>query len=270
MKTIVHISDMHFGRIDPKLLTPLLKHIMGLQPNLLAVSGDLTQRARSHQFKEARVFLDSLPFPQIIVPGNHDVPLHNVFSRLFTPLTKYRRYITRDLRPKYCDNEMIVLGINSARSLTIKGGRIGISQIRHIQKQLADAPKGLVKIIVTHHPFGLPDGFGKQDLIGRAGKAMSSFAGSGVDVFLSGHLHVGHTGDTTTNYHIDGFGALIVQAGTATSTRHRGAGNSFNVLRVALDTIEVERFIWKEQLEAYASSSKEHFNRTKSGWIRSA
>ena len=97
MRSIVHLSDIHFGRVDPLVINPLIEAVNGLKPDLVAVSGDLTQRARSQQFKEARAFLDHLPKPQIIVPGNHDVPLHNVFARFLQPLRKYRRYITDDL-----------------------------------------------------------------------------------------------------------------------------------------------------------------------------
>ena len=99
MRTIVHLSDLHFGRTDDALLTPLASVIAKLAPDLVAVSGDLTQRARTTEFQAARDFLDRLPEPQIIVPGNHDVPLHNVFTRFIGPLDKYRRYITGDLEP---------------------------------------------------------------------------------------------------------------------------------------------------------------------------
>src|ERR1043165_359659 len=109
MRTLVHLSDLHFGRIDPAIIDPLIETVRGLNPTLVAVSGDLTQRARSEQFKEARAFLDALPSPQIVVPGNHDVPLHNVFARFFQPLTKYRRYITPDLEPFHADDELAVL-----------------------------------------------------------------------------------------------------------------------------------------------------------------
>src|SRR5258705_9934060 len=122
MRTIVHLSDLHFGRVDHDLLDPLIQSVVAIKPDLVAVSGDLTQRARSHQFREARAFLDRLPQPQIVVPGNHDVPLHNVFSRFLQPLEKYRRYITVDLQPFFTDEEIAVLGVNTARSLTIKGG----------------------------------------------------------------------------------------------------------------------------------------------------
>src|SRR5215216_1335726 len=120
MRTLVHLSDLHFNRINGSVIAPLIERVRGIKPDLVAVSGDLTQRARSAQFKEARRFLDALPRPQIVVPGNHDVPMYNLFARFFKPLTKYQRYITNDLEPFYFDGEIAVLGINTARSLTIK------------------------------------------------------------------------------------------------------------------------------------------------------
>src|SRR5712691_1839723 len=120
MRTLVHLSDLHFGRVDEQLISPLISAVTEINPDLVAVSGDLTQRARSAQFEQARAFLDSLPQPQIVVPGNHDVPLHNVFIRFLWPLHKYKRYITDDLQPVYVDDEMVVVGVNTARSFVFK------------------------------------------------------------------------------------------------------------------------------------------------------
>ena len=136
MRSIVHLSDVHFGRVDTRVINPLVEAVNGLKPDLVAVSGDLTQRARSAQFKEARAFLDRLPKPQIVVPGNHDVPLHNVFARFLQPLRKYQRYITADLRPFYYDDEIAVMGVNTARSLTVKGGRINEDQVAWMTERL--------------------------------------------------------------------------------------------------------------------------------------
>src|SRR6476659_4364619 len=129
MRTIVHLSDLHFGRVNPALLDPLRKTVKELEPDIVAISGDLTQRARSYQFQQARSFLDSLPKPQIVVPGNHDIPLHNVMARFLEPLTKYKRYITEDLQPVYEDEEVAIVGVNTARSLVFKGGRINETQV---------------------------------------------------------------------------------------------------------------------------------------------
>jgi 3',5'-cyclic AMP phosphodiesterase CpdA len=155
---VVHLSDLHFGRADQELIGPLIETVHELRPNLVAVSGDLTQRARASQFRQARAFLKSLPCPQIVVPGNHDVPLHNVLARFTSPLERYRRYITDDLRPFYIDDEVALLGINSARSLTIKGGRIRREQLDWICDKLESLGREVVKLIVTHHPFEVPEG----------------------------------------------------------------------------------------------------------------
>src|SRR5918994_142929 len=173
MRTIVHLSDLHFGRVNPGGVDPLIKTVREVQPNLVAISGDLTQRARSHQFRQARSFLDELPKPQIVVPGNHDIPLHNVFARFFEPLTKYKRYITDDLQPMYQDEEMVIVGVNTARSLVFKGGRINQSQVSRLREKFCSFGSEVVKVVVTHHPFDLPEGYEESALVGRARMAMT-------------------------------------------------------------------------------------------------
>src|SRR5215210_8080881 len=146
MRTLVHLSDLHFGRIDETLLEPVIATVAEVKPDVVVVSGDLTQRARSQQFKEGRQFLDKLPSPQIIVPGNHDVPLHNVFARFLQPLDKYKEYITDDLQPFYADQEIAIMGINTARSLTIKDGRINDEQVARIREQLCPLADEVIKV----------------------------------------------------------------------------------------------------------------------------
>src|ERR1700736_241441 len=106
MRTIVHLSDIHFGRTDHATIAPLIEAVTGMRPDLVAVSGDLTQRARTVEFRDARAFLDTLPKPLIVVPGNHDVPLHNLYARFVQKLEKYQRFISRDLEPSYVDEEI--------------------------------------------------------------------------------------------------------------------------------------------------------------------
>jgi 3',5'-cyclic AMP phosphodiesterase CpdA len=268
MRTLVHLSDIHFGRIHLPVVEPLIEAVNRISPNLVAVSGDLTQRARSHQFMEARAFLDRLPKPQIVVPGNHDVPLYNVFTRFINPLRKYQRHITHDLAPFYHDDEIAVLGVNTARSFTIKGGRVNESQVAWMREKLCAFDPKIVKAVVTHHPFDLPEGHDEGDLVGRARMAMERLASCGADMFLAGHLHVSHTTHSATRYKIAGHSALVVQAGTATSSRGRGEANSFNVIHIERPHIEVERFEWQPDHAGFKLAETERFKHTAEGWTR--
>lgn len=261
MRTIVQISDLHFGTILEPTIEPLLATVAGLQPDLVVTSGDLTQRARRVQYAEAKSFLDRLPQPQLVIPGNHDVPAYNLYRRLAQPLDRYKRFITRDLAPFYIDEEIAVLTINTARAMVIKGGRVSHEQVDGVMEQLRRLDKGQARIIVTHHPFDLPQGLSGVAIVARAAMAMEQFAKVGVDMFLAGHLHLVFFG-STARYGIPGFNAPIVQAGTATSTRARGEPNSFNVLRVTDREISVEVMRWRAERLAFVSHETRSFQRS--------
>ncbi len=267
MRTIVHLSDLHFGATDDAIMSPLRDIVRKIGPDLIAVSGDLTQRARTRQFQAAREFLDALPKPQLIVPGNHDIPAYNLFSRFFHPLDKYRRYITAELRPFYADEELAIVGVNTARSWTIKGGRINTAQVAWIIEKLGQLREGITKIVISHHPFELPPSYKPEDLVGRSRMAMELLA-SNVDIFLAGHLHFGNTGQSVQRLNIQGNNALIIQAGTATSYRMRGETNSFNVIRIDHPSITVERLQWVAETSVFNICSTERFLQTKNIWSR--
>jgi 3',5'-cyclic AMP phosphodiesterase CpdA len=266
MRTLVHLSDLHFGRVDPQLLVPLARRVRQAAPHLVVVSGDLTQRAKSAQFREARRFLDTLPAPLLVVPGNHDVPLYNLWQCFLQPFAKYRRYISAEIEPAFVDDEIAVVGVNTARSAVFKGGRINTAQIARVRRRFASLGERLSKIIVTHHPFDLPPGHDERAIVGRARLAMQAFADCGADILLAGHLHTSHIGDTTARYTIERFAGLIVQAGTATSVRSRGEVNSFNVLHIEAPRVRVERYGWDGA--DFVRAGADTFERTAQGWRR--
>ncbi len=266
MRTIVHLSDLHFGRVDERILDPLIERITSIHPDVIAVSGDLTQRARRRQFQQAAAFLARLPFPRVVVPGNHDVPLFNVAARVFDPFGGYREWINPDLEPAYVDDEIAVIGLNSARGLISGGrGRLNMEQITRAATRLRTLPPAAVKVIVTHHPFEVPRGVHAAHLVGRASLAMEHFADAGADLFLAGHLHVSHVGDTADRYTIAGHSALVVQAGTL-STRGRGELNTFNVLRISRPEMVIERYSWQTGNQGFAQSFAGTFRHTIDGW----
>jgi 3',5'-cyclic AMP phosphodiesterase CpdA len=266
MRVIAHLSDIHFGRLQPTLVAVLASTIIGLRADLLAVSGDLTQRARKREFAAARHFLDSLPVPRLVLPGNHDVPLYNVIRRFVTPLARYKRAITDDLSPVYRDDEMIVVGVNTARSFTWGEGRMNEQQADAIARTLSGAPPHLIRIVVTHHPFDLPAGVPEGRLLGGAARAMAKLAAARADLFLAGHLHISHVGHTAQRYRIAGHSALVVQAGTV-STRSRGEQPSFNVLRIADRNISVERRVWDPASGSFSTVAAGTYSHTADGWM---
>jgi len=263
MRILVHLSDLHFGRVDEALLGPLRVCIEAISPHLVVVSGDLTQRAHKEQFEQARAFLDTLPGPQLVVPGNHDVPMQPL-KRFINPLKHYKRHITEDLEPFYCDDEIAVAGVNTARSLTIKDGRINQEQVALLTERFSQLDEHVTRVVVTHHPFDLPHD--KDDLVWRAGMAMTAFAACGADILLSGHMHLSHSGSTAARYALGGYAALTIQAGTATSTRGRGEANSFNTIYIDRDEVRLQGHAWQPDARVFRVQSHTTFVREDQGW----
>jgi 3',5'-cyclic AMP phosphodiesterase CpdA len=244
MRRIAHISDLHFGRNDPNATKALLDDITALQPHLVAVSGDLTQRAHHHEFAAARGFLDSIAAPIIAVPGNHDVPLYNVARRAFTPLRRFRHYITTERHPFFADDEIAVLGINTARSATLSNGRISHDQMAAIGSIFGQVPSARFRILITHHPLMPPPDTPQRDIVGRADPALRAIAAAGIELLLAGHYHRAFTGDIAS-YHLTAERSILVcQAGTAISTRRRDEVNSYNFISIDERTISCARRVW--------------------------
>lgn len=257
---------MHFGRADDTVVEQLIHSVRQVKPDVVAVSGDLTQRARPREFERARAFLRSLPTPQIVVPGNHDVPLYNVYARFRDGFDVYRQYIADNLAPFYADGEIAIAGVNTARRLAFKGGRINGRQMLRVEEQLRGLPERIKKIVVTHHPFDLPPGHDPDHLAGRAGKALARFLRCGLDVLLAGHLHVSSSGPTAIRFGSGPRSAIFVQAGTACSTRGRGEPNSYNVIRLDASSIEIRTL--SASIAGFEPSSIQRFDRSPSGWVR--
>jgi 3',5'-cyclic AMP phosphodiesterase CpdA len=221
MRLIAHISDLHFGYNDPLLATALTETLAQIGPTVLVVSGDLVEHATDGEFQDARNFLDSLPAPQIIVPGNHDLPFYNLWRRFTEGLDKYRRYITDNLEPAFIDDELAIVGADSAHLYPVKGGKITDSQLDDLVGLFASFSSGLIRVLVTHHPFDLPEPSNPHLLIGHSRRAVTRLAPV-VDILLAGHVHVSSTGSTSTRYKLVGHAVAFVQAGTAISDRNKG------------------------------------------------
>ena len=267
MKTLAHISDLHFGREDPALVEALVQTLADAKPDILVVSGDFTQRAKKRQFRAARAFLRRLgKAPQLLVPGNHDVSATNLFERAVRPLRRYKRYITPDLTPFYQDDVCAIAGVNTVRLLNTKDGRINAAQVATACKQLGTAPAESLRIVVTHHPMDLPQEDLKHAMVTRAPAAMKAFARAGVDLFLSGHLHGGLSLTSCTRYKIEGYSAIIAHAGTAVSTRTRNEPNGWNLIHLAKDAITIDLMDYTGK--RFERSASVPYARAATGWVK--
>jgi 3',5'-cyclic AMP phosphodiesterase CpdA len=263
MKTIVHLSDLHFGRVDPAIVAELRGDVMRAHPDLVVVSGDLTQRARGAQFVAARRFLDQLPSPQLVVPGNHDVPLYDVARRFLAPLGRYRRMIEADLTPTYIDDALAVRGINTARSTTVDG-RVAREEMAALQHWFSRTGGGRLRVLVGHHPFAPISAGGP--VVGRSAEALAAAAAAGVDVILGGHVHVGRAPDPLAAQPTLLHRMVVLVAGTATSTRRRGEPNGYNVLRYEPpDWLSATVRTWMG--EAFAEAAARAWIRVADGWL---
>ncbi len=247
MTRLVHLSDLHFGAHDDDLVEAVEAAIGELKPDLVVISGDFTQRARTEQFRDACEFLGRLReqgHDVLGVPGNHDVPLYDVLRRFLSPLARYRRFIDESLCPFVELPGVAVLGINTARSLTFKDGRINRDQVDFIRETFARTPSEAVRILVTHHPlFALTVGSETERAIGRQELALDVVEESGVDMLLAGHNHHASSQDASDLVTRSG-GVLVVQAGTATSTRVREQEQSFNTIDIADGKVTITVQSW--------------------------
>lgn len=260
MTTIAHISDLHFGCEAPMVREGLLETLEQVNPELVVISGDLTQQAKRREFQAAQDFLAALPYPYLIVPGNHDLAENNLPERLLFPWQKWRRYISRDLEPVKHDATFIAMGINTARRASLhpdwSRGSISRMQVARIRRQLQTTPETSLRLLTAHHPFWLPPLFEHRELVKRSDAALQAFQ-SQVDIILSGHVHLAYAQVTQ--------GVIVSHAGTTLSNRlllHHT--NSFNVIRGDRERLSLELMEWGSQ--RFRLSRQQVFRRLDDGW----
>lgn len=241
MLDIAHISDLHFGREVPEVVEALVAEFDHARPDLVAVSGDLTQRARVTEFKAARAFFDRLPQPLLVVPGNHDVPA-NPLTRFVAPWIKWKRWLSAELEPVVRGEHYCAVGVNSARRLGFyrdwSRGRINLGQLERAETIFRQCEKDL-HIVVAHHPFLLTEASAHRRTISRAKLALPRLLKAEVDLILGGHVHLAFSGV------VDGI--VVAQTGTSLSSRLKGEPNSYNRIRANGEAIEIDNMIWKNQ-----------------------
>ena len=262
---LIHLSDLHFGRDRPELMRPLLDTINELSPDLVAISGDLTQRARSSQFRAARTFIDHINAPVLTVPGNHDLPVHRPYTRFFRPFSNYKKHISPDLNPAILTPDVALIGINTMSPWRWQTGWATRREIRRAARLCQMGSSHRLNVIVAHHPFEQPADSDKTPMI-NAEWGLRTLADAGADVVLSGHLHrwrVISPPDPSAP------AILQIHCGTGLSNRVRGEPNDFAVLEIgsaiADSAVCVTRWIAGPE-NRFAPRETTRFHRGLDGW----
>jgi 3',5'-cyclic AMP phosphodiesterase CpdA len=264
MTRVAHISDIHFGRIDPSIAEALITDLAAHPPALLIISGDLTQRARIGQYQAAAEYLKRLPWPRLVVPGNHDIPLWNLVRRFIGPTKRFQQYIAADLNPVWRGEGLIVVGVNTARSFTRTSGWISAEQLHAIQAAFAAAPDSARRVLVTHHPFIPPPSRPDADMLRRASATLADLEACRVDVLLAGHLHLAYHDDVRVFHQGARQSILSIQAGTASSTRLRGEPNSYNLITLDGEDVQINVRSWTGR--RFEQSMEKRYRRIEGIW----
>lgn len=261
MTTLAHLSDLHFGRENPRLIDGLMYCLEEIKPQLVIISGDLTQRARKREFLAARTFLENLSWPYLVIAGNHDIPAYDIAERFFRPWKRWHRYLGHTLEPIVRAEDYIAVGINTARRsgslFDWSRGRVSHEQLDVIAKHFDEGGDEILRILVAHHPFWLPEEYRHRHIIGRRDKALKTMQDAGVDIILSGHVHSAYT-------HLLG-GLIVSHAGTAISNRLTGNDpNSFKIIRGNHLQLTIENWTWNKN--KFSTAKCLFFRRIQGEW----
>ncbi|WP_286238458.1 metallophosphoesterase family protein [Neptuniibacter halophilus] len=261
MSRLAHISDLHFGRHNKEVMAGLLDTLGELDPDLVVISGDLTQRATHKEYRKAQRFLAGLIWPSLVIPGNHDITAYHLAERLFYPWRKWRRYINPELEPDTRLPGLRVMGVNSARRfgwyLDWSRGRINQDQTEMVARQAATAAETDLRIMVAHHPFWLPTLSLRRQLIGGYEEALPALNAAGVDLILGGHIHLPF-------FKIQE-GVIISHAGTSISNRLvKGQANSFNIIEGDRQQLRISVMEWDGN--RFSERQAKSFRRGRGGW----
>lgn len=253
---ILHLSDLHFGTEKAECVEAIQRFCIQHQPETVVVSGDLTQRARFKQFYACKQFLESLKRPYIVIPGNHDIPLYQLWNRIFSPFARYQFFFGQ-MEGVLETAHFYIIGLNSIRRRHHTRGSISHAQIESTDRALKQAPQEKIKLILAHQPFYTPpdDQHGIKDcpILGKI--ALETWAKSGLNGLLHGHLHQTAVYDLNQIYDLKAQHPILeIHAGTATSYRlHKGLPNSFNVI---LPNGDVQPYYFSAQLQDFIKDER--------------
>ncbi len=262
MPLLLQISDTHFGTEQPLVVDALVALAAQQQPELVVLSGDVTQRARPAQFQAARAALDRLGLPVLAIPGNHDIPLYDLFTRLVRPYARFCAAFGDVLEPVHASDDFLVLGVKTTRRWRHTNGEVSARQIDRVAARLRQAAPQQLRVVVVHQPVAVQQVKDAHDRLRNCDRALEAWAAAGCDMVLGGHIHLPYV------IELPGLARPIwaVQAGTALSSRVRGGiPNSVNLLRWGASAhrkhhCSIERWDYSGAAKAFARISSTDVN----------
>ena len=257
MTKLLQISDLHFGTEQPAVMAALRALSNDKNPDVLVVSGDITQRATAVQFKNAKSFCDSLGItPMISLPGNHDIPLFNLFARVLRPYAAYQKAFGQTLEPVLITPTLCLATVNTTRWWRHKNGDVSTVQIDRVCEQLSRATPQQLRVVVVHQPVHVLRPQDEHDLLRGWESAVRAWAAAGADIVMGGHIHLPYVCELSSS--VSGLKRRMwcVQAGTAVSSRiRREAPNSVNLLEFEAATnslhCRVERWDYQKAVSRF-------------------
>lgn len=263
MRRVVHVSDLHFGTVRKGIVESLVSDVRDFEPDLVVVTGDLTQRATDQQFEDARKFLQALKVPQLVIPGNHDIaPLYHPLRRLFRPFAGFRRHLSIELDTVFADDQLLVIGLNTVQPLRWKEGAISRRQLSLIAEQ-ADRHPHHFRVVAAHHPLASLLVGSSISKVRRHAELLETLESADIALCMTGHLHESARGPFASALG-QAHRTLVVRASTATSARVRSHRNAYNRLLIRPSRLEICVRAWTGQ--AFETDHVEHFQREQGHW----
>lgn len=227
------ISDLHFGTVPDGVARTLREDLQTQAPDLVVIAGDLTQRARTHQFEAAAAWLKSLALPWLCVPGNHDIPVHNPVERFHRPFRRYRKHVSEVLSPIWPEDPdgglpAVFIGLNTVRSWQPhhrwQEGAVRTKSLRSAREAL-QARDTALRLVVSHHPLHTVPGNDRARVARNGARAGRVLAALGVNMLVSGHTHRSFVRPVSFLPEMPHL--LSIGAPTAMSDRTRGEANGY-------------------------------------------
>lgn len=233
MSVLLQISDPHFGTEQPAVVEALIEFSHAQQPQVLVLSGDITQRARPAQFAAARAFVDRLGIERkLVIAGNHDVPLFDPVARLFRPYARYAKAFGSEMEPEIDTPELLAIGVKTTRRLRHSDGAVSAMQIERVARRLRGATPSQLRLVVVHQPLDVARERDAHNLLHGHLAAIRAWTEAGMDLVMGGHIHLPFLRPLSLRIPDLSRRAWCVQAGTSVSARVRvEAPNSVNLLR---------------------------------------